>query len=108
PALGTEEELTDGIVERRTLDAGCRIDVFAITLLLGDQVQSERRQSPVGGEPGRHSLESGRGAVAAPAILLRPFDHSRTYRVEGHVADQGQQIALLLDEKAFEPSLEEV
>src|SRR5260221_3303845 len=108
PAFSAEEELADGIVERRTLDARSRIDVFSIALLLCDQIQSERRQSPLGSQPGRSCLESGRGAVAAPGVLLRSLDHSGPYGIESDVLDQRQQIALLLDEEAFEAALKEV
>jgi len=33
---------------------------------------------------------------------LRSFDYPRPYRIEDDVADQVQQMALLLDEEAFE------
>src|ERR1700682_954591 len=108
PRGGAEEELTDCILQRRPRDAGALVDELTVAALLRGEVPSERCQGPVGSQPCRSGLVPGRRAIAAPAIRLRPIDHASSNGIEGDVADQRQEIALLLDEEALEATLKDM
>src|SRR5438552_11194077 len=65
-------------------------------------VGSERSESGAHVEPHWGGLETGRRAVARPAILFRALDHLGADRVEDNVPQHLGQVRFLLDEKRLE------
>src|SRR5258708_39542770 len=46
--------------------------------------------------------------MAPPPIVLRPLDHPGPHGIEGDIADERHQVALLLDQEPLETPLEEM
>jgi len=59
-------------------------------------------------EPIRRRLQSRRGPVARPLVVLGTLHHLRAHRVEHRIAQHLGEVSLLLDEESLEPPLEQM